>query len=324
MAHLGWRAAFWVNVPIAVVIAVLAVAVRTPAPERAVSSRLDLTGAGLLAVALALLVHALAGVPARGWVSAPTLLELLAFTVVVTALAWHERHTAHPIVPPAVARSAPVMASMALLLVISGGLFGVLFMGTFFLQDTLHLDPFASGVRVLPLTALMILGAPVASVALRRHGARRTAVAGTALVVLGIVGLSRVGPDSPWTGLPAALAVIGAGYATVMVTATGTVVGDAPPGYAGVVGGLKQTAMNIGPTLGIAVAAGAAGSAVAMMGPALLVLAALAAIGLLPASQLPGRPARREGPVTKAHREGPAAKAGTSTEPADLRGSAER
>jgi EmrB/QacA subfamily drug resistance transporter len=300
VAQLGWRAAFWVNVPIALVIAALAVAVRTPVPQRAVSSRLNLTGASLLATALAILVHALAGVPARGWTAAPTLLEILAFTGVVAVLAWHERHTKHPIVAPAVARSVPVMASMAILLVISAGLFGVLFMGTFYLQNTLHLDPLASGLRVLPLTALMILGAPAASVALRRHGARRTAVAGTVLVVLGIVGLSRVGPDSPWMGMPAALAVIGAGYATVMVTATGTVVGDAPPGYAGVVGGLKQTAMNIGPTLGIAVAAGAAGTAVSTMGPALLVLAALAALGLLPASQMPRRPAHRKGPVVLA------------------------
>jgi hypothetical protein len=100
-----------------------------------------------------------------------------------------------------------------------------------------------------------------------------------------------------------------------MVTATGTVVGDAPPGYAGVVGGLKQTAMNIGPTLGIAVATGAAGSAVSTMGPALLVLAALAALGLLPASQMPRRPAHQEEPVVRG---------GKSTEFADLGGSTER
>jgi hypothetical protein len=60
--------------------------------------------------------------------------------------------------------------------------------------------------------------------------------------------------------------------------------------------------MNIGPTLGIAVAASATGSAVSTMSPALLVLAALAALGLLPAaccllpaSQLPRRPAHQEG-----------------------------
>lgn len=58
--HLGWRAVFWVNVPVALVIAALTLAVRTPVPERAGSHRLDLTGTALLTVALAVLVHTLA------------------------------------------------------------------------------------------------------------------------------------------------------------------------------------------------------------------------------------------------------------------------
>ncbi|MFF9570417.1 MFS transporter [Streptomyces sp. NPDC014685] len=298
VAHLGWRSVFWINVPVALVIAALVLAVRAPAPGRTSSSRLGLTGAGLLAIALALLVHALAEVPARGWTAAPTLLELLAVAGVAAVLVRHERRAAHPIVPPAVARSTPVTASMAILLVVTAGLFGALFRATFRLQDTLRLDPLATGLRVLPLTALMVLGAPAANVALRRYGARSTAIVGTGLVVVGIVWLSRLGPTAPWTAMASAFAIVGAGFATVMVTATGTVVGDAPPGYAGVVGGLKQTAMNIGPTLGIAVAAGATGSAgstESTMGPTLLVLAALAALGLLPASRLPRRPVDHEG-----------------------------
>ncbi|GAA3279084.1 hypothetical protein GCM10010493_68440 [Streptomyces lavendulae subsp. grasserius] len=101
-------------------------------------------------------------------------------------------------------------------------------------------------------------------------------------MVAGIAGLG--------SGGPVAFGVLGAGFTAVMVTATGTVVGDAPPGYAGVVGGLKQTAVNVGPSLGIAVAAGAgaAGSGTDV-GPALPVLAGLAAVGLAAAALLPGR-----------------------------------
>lgn len=300
VAHLGWRAVFVVNVPIALVIAAVTLAVRAPTPPRTGSQRLDLTGAALLATALAVLVHTLVGAAARGWTAAPTLLGLAAVACVATLLVVHERDTPHPIVPPVVARSVLVTASMAILLVTTGGMFGALFMATFFLQDVLGLDPFACGLRVLPLTALMVLGAPVASRALHRYGPRRTAVAGTVLVVLGIVSLSRLGPTSTWMVTGATFAVLGAGFTTVMVTTTGTVVADAPLGYAGVVGGLKQTAMNVGPTLGIAVAASmmlpsssAIGSpataATLAMGPTLLVLAGLAALGLLPAALLPPR-----------------------------------
>ncbi|GAA2879672.1 MFS transporter [Streptomyces mexicanus] len=287
VAHLGWRAVFWINVPIAFAVVVLTLTVRLPVPERASAQRLDVPGAVLLAAVLALLVHALAGVPARGWTAPSTLLELLAAAGLVAAVAVSERRAAHPVVPPAVTRSVAVTASMALLLCATAGLFGSLFTATFQLQDVLHLDPLGAGLRVLPLTVLMVLGAPLAGAALGRWGPRPTAVTGTLLVVLGIAGLAqaaRAGAPGP-TG--AVFAVIGAGFAAVMVTATGTVVGDAPPEYAGAVGGLKQTATNIGPTLGIAVATSA--GAAASTRTTLLLLATVAVLGLLPAALLPRR-----------------------------------
>ncbi|WP_448317336.1 MFS transporter [Streptomyces sp. CO7] len=293
VAHLGWRSVFWVNVPVALLIAALVLAMRTTptptptTPDRARAERLDLAGAGLLAVALAVLVHALAGVPERGWWAAATLLELLAVAGLGAVFARHERRVADPVVPPAVLRSVPVTASLALLLVTNTGLFGTLFRATFHLQDELRLDPLVTGLRLVPLTACMILGAPVASAAMRRFGVRGTAVAGSALVVVGIAALSVLGPAGTWAGMAVPFAAVGAGCATVMVTATGTVVGSAPPGYAGVVGGLKQTAMNVGPTLGIAVAAGVSGTAFSSLSSTLLLLAALTALGLLAASRLP-------------------------------------
>ncbi|MGY5014990.1 MFS transporter [Streptomyces sp. 900105755] len=307
VTHFGWRAVFMVNVPIAVLIAIVVLFVRVPAPSGSERQRLNLLGSALLAATLTVMVYTLGAIPRGGWSSAPTLLGLLATAGLAVALVVHERHTANPIVPPAVLRSVPVTASMVILLLTTSGMFGALFVGTFSLQDVLGLDPFDAGLRVLPMTVLMVVGAPAAAGALRRYGARRCAIAGTLLVAFGIVGLVRIESAGTWwiTGL--AFAVLGAGFATVMVTATGTVVGDAPAGYAGVVGGLKQTAMNIGPTLGITVAATmmvvksshggvpatAASSTVALgLGHTLLVLAAIAALATLPGWLLPSRASR--------------------------------
>ncbi|WP_151770943.1 MFS transporter [Streptomyces abyssomicinicus] len=310
VAELGWRSVFLINIPIACVIAVLTLSVRAPKPSPAGFRQFGLAAAAVFAATLAVLVHALTGVPAHGWSAVETWLGLVLAVGLAALLVRLERRTAQPIVPPAVARSIPVAASMALLLVTSGGMFGALFVATFFLQAGLGLSPLAAGLRVLPLTVMMVLGAPVAAAVLRRYGPRRTAVAGQFFVVLAVVGLSRLGPDGTWPVIGGAFALLGAGFTAVMVTATGTVVGDAPPGYAGVVGGLKQTAMNVGPTLGTAVAAGmmpltpstmgaagagsGSGAALAMSGPAmgsaLLTLAAFTALGLLPASLLPASP----------------------------------
>ncbi|MFF7636854.1 MFS transporter [Kitasatospora sp. NPDC008050] len=315
VTRLGWRAVFVLNVPVALAIAALALLLRTPrtsAPQQT-PERLDPTGALLLSGALAMLVGTLSTVPGHGWAAPATLLGLAATAGVAAAFAVRERRSAHPLVPTAVARSVPVTASMALLLATTAGMFGALFTVTFFLQDVRGLDPLASGLHGLPLTALMVLGAPVAGAALRRHGPRRTALTGITLVVLGIASLSRLTPGGGWALGGTAFAVLGAGYAAVMVSATGTVVGQAPPGYAGVIGGLKQTAMNIGPTLGIAVAAslvssqapataalgstgpGSTGPGSTGLAPALLALAAVAALGLLPAALLPTRSAPASG-----------------------------
>jgi predicted MFS family arabinose efflux permease len=194
-----------------------------------------------------------------------------------------------------VAASRPVTAAIGLLLVTAGGLFGALFVATFCLQDVLGLDPLNAGLRVLPLTVLMVLGAPLSSLALRRFGPRRVAATGVGLVSVALAGLARFAPAGDGVAVGVTCALLGAGFAAVMVTATGTVVGDAPAGYAGVVGGLKQTAMNVGPTIGIAVAASVlqAGRPVgaplspAAATPALLALAGVAAVGLYPALRLP-------------------------------------
>ncbi|MFE7673683.1 MFS transporter [Streptomyces albidoflavus] len=286
VAHFGWRSVFWINLPIVLAVVALATAVRLLAPEPATPQRLDLAGAVLLAASLAVLVHALAEIPVRGWAAPATLAELSLAAALVALLVVSERRSAHPIVPSAVARSVPVTAAMALLLVVTAALFGSLFTATFLLQDTLHLDPLATGLRVLPLTVLMVLGSPLAGAALGRWGPRPTALTGTLLVALGTAGLaeSALRGAAGLTGV--AFALIGAGFAAVMVTATGTVVGDAPPAHAGTVGGLKQTATNIGPTLGIALATSTHGAA--MAGNTLLLLAGVTAVGLIPALLLPG------------------------------------
>ncbi|NUW33103.1 MFS transporter [Nonomuraea sp. SMC257] len=292
VAQVGWRAVFAVNVPVAVVIAALALTVKEPPAARAAARPLGFTGPALLAATLAAGVHTVVGVPAHGWTGAATLLGLAVTAGAGAAFAAHQRRTAHPVVPAAVARSLPVAASMALLLAVTAGMFGALFVGTFLLQDVFGLSALESGLRVLPLTALMVVGAPIATTAVRRHGPRRTATAGTVLVASGVAGLSLLAPGASPLATGAAFGVLGAGFTAVMVTATGTVVGDAPPGYAGVVGGIKQTAMNVGPALGIAVAASvmpaspASGEA-PVTGVTLAVLAGIAALGLVPASLLP-------------------------------------
>ncbi|MFJ7077114.1 MFS transporter [Streptomyces sp. NPDC098781] len=272
----GWRVVFLLNVVPAIVLGALALRVRpahTTAPVR-----LDLAGPLLLAVTLACLVHALVALPGRGWTAATALVAAAAFVR-------HERRAPSPLLPRDVIGSAAVRSALGTLVAASAALSGTLFAGTFLLQDALGLDPLGSALVSLPLAASMVLAAPLSAVLLRRVGARGTTAVAMAVLALGILVLSRA---SAVPVLCMAFALVGAGFGTVMPAATHVVVREAAVESAGVAGGLQQTAMNVGPVLGVA-------AATALMGtggdpaPPLGVLAAVALAGAGLSRALPGR-----------------------------------
>ncbi|MFF5476386.1 MFS transporter [Streptomyces sp. NPDC012935] len=275
----GWRAVFLLNVAPAVVFGVLALAVPPP-PRPASPARLDLSGALLLAVTLACLVHALVGLPGRGWTAS-------AAAVTGALFVRHERRAVSPLLPPDVIGSTVVGSALGMLVAASAALSGALFVGTFLLQDTLGMDAFHSALVSLPLALLMVAAAATCAVLLRRAGARRTTVAAMVLLALGILALSGTGAVP---ALGAGFALVGAGFGTVMVAATHVVVREAAVESAGVAGGLQQTAMNVGPVLGVAAATALMGSGDAPELP-LGVLAALALAGAALGRGLPGRQA---------------------------------
>ncbi|WP_432009792.1 MFS transporter [Streptomyces cucumeris] len=319
VAHLGWRAVFFLNVVPALAVGVLALTDRIPEsrPEprkEAADHRLDLPGACLLAVALMCLVHTLVAIPETGW----TVANALGLAVVAAAggaFVRHERRTASPLVPLSVLRSVPVTSALGVLVAASAAMFGALFLGTYFLQDVLMLDPLGSALSALPGAVMMVLSAPASAMLTRRQGARRTVVAGMALMALAALLMSGLEKSSSAVAIGGCFLLLGAGFGTVMVTATHVIVHQASVDTAGVAGGLQQTAMNVGPVLGIAVTTtlmtltapgGAAGGRGAGEGPHLsadafltamrptfLALAAVAAVGAVPAGRLPGRAALR-------------------------------
>ncbi|WP_343240098.1 MFS transporter [Streptomyces sp. SID12488] len=286
VTHLGWRAVFFLNVVPALVLGVLALVVRTPGPRGSSPvpghGRLDLPGAALLALTLACLVHTLVDVPEHGW-SASAVLGLLTAAGAGLVLVRHERRTADPLLPPDMLGSGVVGAALGILVAASAAMFGTLFVASFVLQDELGMDPLRTSLTALPGGVAMVLGAPSAAVLLRRYGARRTTVVALLLLSLGVLVLFRASGTEPVGG---GFLLLGAGFGTVMVTATAVVVRQASAGSAGVAGGLQQTAMNVGPVLGVATAATLA-TVTDGLRMSLPVLAGIALVGALAALKLP-------------------------------------
>src|SRR6202023_1889108 len=115
------------------------------------------------------------------------------------------------------------------------------------------LGAIATGVRLLPLTAMLIVASPISAKLITRFGPRIPLVAGMLLAAVALFGLSRIGIASSLGDTVLWFVLLGLGLSPVMVGATDVIVGNASVELAGVAGGLQSTAMQVGGTIGTAV-----------------------------------------------------------------------
>ena len=179
-----------------------------------------------------------------------------------------ETRTRQPLLPPRLFRSASLSAGTVLVILLMFALFGAMFFMTFYLENVHGLDPVAAGVRLLPMTGMLIIGAPLSGAVITRLGPRIPIMTGMLLAAVALFGLSRLGPVSSPNDTIVWFLLLGLGLSPVMVGATDVIVGNAPVELAGVAGGLQSTAMQVGGTLGTAVLGAVMSAKVASMLPA--------------------------------------------------------
>ncbi|GAA4217624.1 MFS transporter [Actinocatenispora rupis] len=251
--HVSWQSVFFINVPVGVV--ALAVGLLVLPRNRAVDrdSRTDVPGIALLSVAMFALVFGVIKASDFGWSSWRTIglfAGALAFGVLFVI---RERYAAHPLLPLSLFRSVPLSIGTALMMLMAFAMFGALFFVTFYLQLVDGLSPVESGVRILPMTAGMVFGSPIAGILIGKVGPRFPVAAGMAGVAVALFGLSRLPLDAGAGTTSIWFVLLGLGLSVVMVGATEVIVGNAPVELSGVASGLQQSAMQVGGALGTAV-----------------------------------------------------------------------
>jgi len=250
--HIGWEACFYVNVPVGAAALVMSLLVLKETPASP-SSSFDIPGIAALAGALFLLIFGLIKGPDYGWTSAPTLAFLGAAALAGLLFVIRESRTRQPLLPLRLFRSASLSAGVVLVILLMFAMFGAMFFMTFYLENVHGLDPISAGVHLLPMTAMLIIGSPIAGALISKLGPRIPLVAGMLLAAVAMLGLSRLGATSSPNDTIAWFVLLGLGLSPVMVGATNVIVGNAPVELAGVAGGLQSTAMQLGGALGTAV-----------------------------------------------------------------------
>jgi EmrB/QacA subfamily drug resistance transporter len=251
--HLNWESCFYVNVPVGLIaLAVGLLGLRETPPSPAARS-FDIPGITLLTAFLFLLVWGLIKAPGYGWASGPALAFFAGSVAALAAFIVRETKAKEPLLPLKLFRSVPLSAGTVLVLTLMFAMFGAMFFMTFFMENVHGLDPVATGVRLLPMTGMLIIGAPLAGQLITKVGPRVPMVAGMLMAAVALFGLSRIGLASSLNDTIVWFALLGLGLSPVMVGATEVIVGNAAVELAGVAGGLQSTAMQVGGTIGTSV-----------------------------------------------------------------------
>lgn len=197
----GWRWAFWLNLPVGLV-AIVAALVLLPASPRPVRRvRFDLAGALVLAAAVTLLVLVTAWGGSRlSWTS-PLLVGLvLASVVAVVVFLRIEARAADPVLPLSLLASRNVALAVSAGLLLGVAMFGTVGYLPSYLQLAQGMTPTRAGLMMLTLIAGLALATIVAAQLVRRTGRYKALpVVGASLVAAALLGLASLDPGD---GLP--------------------------------------------------------------------------------------------------------------------------
>jgi MFS family permease len=285
----GWRAVYWINVPVGCIAVVAGRYLLPRTRRRSRAGSFDWPGAALLAAAtssLLLLLSAASGLVLPGWAAL-----CLAACAAAASIAFAVRtgRARHPLIPRALLRSRRVALALGGALVGYLALFGPLVLMPQVLGDAggelrvglvLSALPVGFGVAALGGEALLPAG-----MTNRQRGVTGSLICAFALVMLAFM------PMTPGWALPM-LALAGLGLGIFVPANNAVIMRSAGPGSASVLGGLVNMARGIGTTLGIALVT--LGLHLAGPGPAghpepalaLAVLAAAAVAGALIATAI--------------------------------------
>lgn len=248
----GWRAVFFVNVPIGV--AAIALTARYVPESRAEHPRrLDPLGQLMVIVGLAALTYAIIEGPRAGWTSGETLGVFALAAVCLVALVPYELRRDEPLLDMRFFRSPPFAGASAIAVLTFAGIGGFLFLNTLYLQTVRGLSPLDAGLYMLPMAAMILIWAPVSGGIVGSRGGRLPMLLAAAALLAGSAMLTRLAPATAIPYLLGSYFLFGIGNGLINPPITNTAVTGMPAAQAGVASAVASTSRQVGMTLGVAV-----------------------------------------------------------------------
>jgi EmrB/QacA subfamily drug resistance transporter len=248
----GWRAAFWINLPLSLAVVALA-ATHVPESRSPAAGPLDWAGGVLAVAASALLTLGLTALAEPGRPAWSALALIGAGALVALAFVRAERAAAAPLMPLGLFASRAFVGANLLTLFLYGALSAVMFLLPFELIGARGLSASAVGFVMLPVGLIIGLGARPAGALADRLGVRGFLVAGSALVAVAAAWLA-LGRGGLAGSIVLPMMTLAVGMTLVVAPLTTAVMNAAPDTLAGAASGVNNSASRLAGLFAVALA----------------------------------------------------------------------
>src|SRR5919106_1656918 len=254
---INWHWIFFVNVPIGLATALLAIRLVPDREGIGLAAGADLPGAALLTGGLMLGVYTILGVAEEGWGSTQTLALGAVSIGLLAAFVARQARVANPLMPLRLFRSRNVAGANLVQALLVVGMFGMFFLGALYMQRILGYDALQVGLAYLPTTLVMgIMSFRFTGQLNLRFGPQATLVPAMVFVAAGLLLLARTPVDATYVIdlLPPMILIglgAGLGFPSLMTLA----MSGATPSDSGLASGLVNTSVQVGGAIGLAVLA---------------------------------------------------------------------
>jgi EmrB/QacA subfamily drug resistance transporter len=243
----GWRWAFFMNVPIGVVMLLLGQRVLARESGAGLRAGADYLGALLLVGGLGTTIVGVVD-PNRRVALVPAVVLLVAFVI-------RQMRAERPLLPVRVLASRAVIGANLVLAILGGAMLGFQYLITLYFQNVLGYSPAQSGSAILPIPAgIAVLSLAVYPRISQRTGARVLIVPGMLIVAVGMALLVFVPVDGDYlTNVLPSMLLFALGGGTAIPAIMSTAMSETTPSAAGASSGLLSTSQQIGSAIGLAV-----------------------------------------------------------------------